>query len=42
MMFSKTDPEVEKAVELMPKASTLIESAKKILVQRMSSQPSQR
>ena len=40
--FSQTDPEVEKAVELMPKASALIETAKKIVVQRMSSQPAPR
>ena len=35
-MFSRTDPEVEKAVEMMPKASALLESAKKIVVQRMN------
>jgi carboxyl-terminal processing protease len=39
MMFSKTDPEVERAVALMPKSSALIENAKKIVVQRMTSQP---
>jgi carboxyl-terminal processing protease len=37
-MFSRTDPEVAKAVELMPKASALLESAKKIIVQRMGGQ----
>jgi carboxyl-terminal processing protease len=34
-MFSQTDPEVEKAVEALPKSAALLESAKKILVQRM-------
>ena len=33
-MFSRTDPEVAKAVELMPKASALLQSAKKVLAQR--------
>jgi carboxyl-terminal processing protease len=37
-VFAKTDPEVERAVEAMPKARALVETAKKILVQRMSSQ----
>ena len=37
-MFSQTDPEVEKAVETMPKALALLESAKKIVVQRMNGQ----
>ena len=37
-MFARTDPEVEKAVDMMPKASALLESAKKIIVQRMNSQ----
>jgi carboxyl-terminal processing protease len=37
-MFARTDPEVEKAVETMPKASALLESAKKIIVQRMTGQ----
>ncbi len=37
-MFSRTDPEVEKAVEMMPKAAALAESAKKIIVQRMNAQ----
>ena len=35
-MFARTDPEVEKAVELMPKAASLADSAKKIVVQRMA------
>jgi hypothetical protein len=37
-MFARTDPEVLKAVEMMPKASALLESAKKIIAQRMNSQ----
>ena len=37
-MFSRTDPEVTKAVDMMPKASALLESARKIVVQRMNSQ----
>jgi carboxyl-terminal processing protease len=37
-VFAKTDPEVERAVDAMPKARALVETAKKILVQRMSSQ----
>lgn len=37
-MFSQTDPEVEKAVEVLPKAAALSESAKKIIVQRMNGQ----
>ena len=38
-IFNQTDPEVERAVESMPKARALLETAKKIVVQRMSSQP---
>jgi len=37
-MFARTDPEVAKAVDDMPKASALLESAKKIVVQRMKAQ----
>lgn len=37
-VFAKTDPEVEAAVDAMPKARALVETARKILVQRMSSQ----
>jgi carboxyl-terminal processing protease len=37
-MFARTDPEVETAVDMMPKASALLETAKKIIVQRMNSQ----
>jgi carboxyl-terminal processing protease len=37
-MFARTDPEVEKAVDMMPKASALLESAKKIIAQRINSQ----
>ncbi len=38
-VFAATDPEVERAIEAMPKARALVETAKKVLVQRMSSQP---
>jgi carboxyl-terminal processing protease len=38
-VMAQTDPEVERAVESMPKARALLESAKKIVAQRMSSQP---
>jgi carboxyl-terminal processing protease len=41
-MFSRTDPEVTRAVELMPKAAALLETAKKIVVQRMHAQQPQR
>ena len=37
-IFNQTDPEVERAVDSMPKARALLETAKKILVQRMSAQ----
>jgi carboxyl-terminal processing protease len=37
-MFAHTDPEVAKAVEDMPRAAALLETAKKIVVQRMKSQ----
>jgi carboxyl-terminal processing protease len=40
-MFSRTDPEVAKAVDMMPRAATLIESAKKITAQRMRAQQPQ-
>ncbi|HLY19696.1 MAG TPA: S41 family peptidase [Bryobacteraceae bacterium] len=34
-VFIETDPEVERAVDAMPKAKTLLDSARKTLVQRM-------
>jgi carboxyl-terminal processing protease len=37
-MFSQTDPEVEKAADSLPKAAGLQETARKIVVQRMSGQ----
>jgi len=37
-IFNQTDPEVERAVEAMPKARALVETAKKVLVQRMQQQ----
>ncbi len=36
---SKLDPEVLKAVDSMPKASALLETAKRTIVQRMNAQP---
>ena len=33
-MFSRTDPEVQRAVELMPKASALAETARKVIAAR--------
>jgi carboxyl-terminal processing protease len=38
-VFAQTDPEVERSIEAMPKASTLVQGAKKVIVQRMSGQP---
>jgi carboxyl-terminal processing protease len=38
MMFHRTDPEVEKAVELLPKSTSLLESAKKVMAQRVATQ----
>jgi carboxyl-terminal processing protease len=40
-MFSRTDPEVAKAVEDLPKASSLIETVKKITAQRLKAQQPQ-
>ncbi len=37
-VFAMTDPEVERAVEAMPRAATLVEAARKIIVQRMRGQ----
>jgi carboxyl-terminal processing protease len=37
-VFAQTDPEVAKAVDAMPKANALLESTKKILVERMNAQ----
>ncbi len=34
----ETDPEVERAIDAMPKAKALLDSAKKIIVQRMGGQ----
>jgi carboxyl-terminal processing protease len=34
-VFALTDPEVQKAIDAMPQASTLLQNAKKVLVQRM-------
>jgi carboxyl-terminal processing protease len=38
-VFAQTDPEVAKAVDAMPKANALLESTKKIIVERMNAQP---
>jgi carboxyl-terminal processing protease len=37
--YAQTDPEVARAVDALPKATALLESAKKMVVQRMHSQP---
>jgi len=37
-VFAQTDPEVAQAVDAMPKANALLESTKKILVERMNAQ----
>ena len=37
-VFAQTDPEVEQAVEAMPKARALLETAKKVLAERLQSQ----
>jgi carboxyl-terminal processing protease len=38
-VLALTDPEVERAVESMPRARALVETAKKVVAQRMSAQP---
>jgi carboxyl-terminal processing protease len=38
-VLAQTDPEVEQAIEAMPKARALLDTAKKALAQRMQSQP---
>jgi carboxyl-terminal processing protease len=38
-VFAATDPEVLKAVDAMPKAEALLQTAKKVIVQRMTGQP---
>ncbi|MBZ5617599.1 MAG: S41 family peptidase [Acidobacteriia bacterium] len=38
-IFAQTDPEVQRAVDAMPKANALLQTAKKVIVQRMSGQP---
>jgi carboxyl-terminal processing protease len=40
-MFSRTDPEVAKAVDMLPKAAALSETAKKITAQRLKAQQPQ-
>jgi len=35
-IFAQTDPEVARAVEAMPKAQALVETARKVVVQRMA------
>ena len=37
-LFAMTDPEVERAVNAMPRAASLVEAARKITVQRMRGQ----
>jgi carboxyl-terminal processing protease len=36
MVFAQSDPEVAKAVEAMPKAEALVETARKVVAQRMA------
>ncbi len=38
-VFAKTDPEVEQAVEAMPKATALLETVHKVVVQNVPAQP---
>ena len=38
-MFAMTDPEVEQAVEALPKAQALVQNARRVIVQRRSSPP---
>jgi carboxyl-terminal processing protease len=38
-VFAQTDPEVAVAIQAMPKAEALLQSAKKVIVQRMAEQP---
>jgi carboxyl-terminal processing protease len=40
-VFAQNDPEVEKAIESLPKAVSLAQNAKKVIVERMNSQHSQ-
>jgi hypothetical protein len=40
-VFERIDPEVEKGVELLPKASTLSQNAKKVVAQRMAARGQQ-
>jgi carboxyl-terminal processing protease len=35
-MFAQTDPEVARAIEAMPKAQALVDSAKKVAMQRIA------
>jgi carboxyl-terminal processing protease len=37
-VFAMTDPEVERAIDAMPRAASLVEAARKIIVQRMRGQ----
>jgi carboxyl-terminal processing protease len=40
-VFAETDPEVQRAVEAMPKAVTLVQNARKVIVERMAGQDKQ-
>jgi carboxyl-terminal processing protease len=40
-VMALTDPEVERAIEAMPKAHALVETAKKVVAQRMANRGSQ-
>jgi len=35
-VFVRTDPEVQKAIDAMPKAAALVQNAKKVMAERMS------
>ncbi len=37
-VFAMTDPEVDRAIDAMPRAASLVEAARKIIVQRMRGQ----
>ncbi len=40
-VFAQTDPEVQRAVDALPKAVALVENARKVVVQRMSPAPAE-
>jgi carboxyl-terminal processing protease len=40
-IFAETDPEVARAVDAMPKATALVQAARKVIVDRMAGQDKQ-